>query len=52
MGKYDVISIKRVCTAKLTFINCFPQVKDPTLNALLLSGGRNMNVFLNLLRGL
>lgn len=52
MRKYDVICIKRVCTAKLTFINCFPEVKDTTLNVLLLSGGRNINVFLNLLRGI
>lgn len=52
MGKYDVIYIKRVCTAKLTFINCFPEVKDTTLNALLLGGGRNMNVFHSLLRGI
>lgn len=52
MGKYDVIYIKRVCTAKLTFINCFLEVKDTTLNVLLLSGGRNINVSLNLLRGI
>lgn len=44
--------MKRVCTAKLIFINCFPDVKDTSLNALWLSGDRNVNVFLSLLRGI